>query len=128
VTSDEPGSPDRRWPQRVYGAGDEPDARFSFANERTFLAWIRTGLGFLTAGVAIVALAGLQPSLSTEAHIAALILILCGVGCGVSSFLRWARNERALRLNRPLPSSVWMPILVGVLAVVGLVALFILLP
>jgi len=129
VTTDQPPSPhDRRWPPQVYRVGTEPDPRFSFANERTFLAWIRTALALLTAGVAVVALAGLEPKLSGEAHIASLILIVAGVGCTVSAFLRWARNERALRQNQPLPSSLVMPILVGVLAVVGLVALFVLLP
>ena len=41
------------------GTGDddkEPDARFSYANERTFLAWIRTSLGLVTAGLAITQL------------------------------------------------------------------------
>ena len=47
--SDEAGQ--RRWPAWVYGVGDDPDPRFSLANERTFLAWIRTGLAFVTAGL-----------------------------------------------------------------------------
>ena len=126
--SEETPRRDRRWPRRVYGHGTEPDPRFSFANERTFLAWIRTGLGLLTAGVAIAALAELQPRLSVEAHIASLILILAGIGSAVSSFLRWARNERAMRENRPLPSSLVMPLLVAGLAIVGIVALLVLLP
>ena len=42
-----------RWPAWVYEEGDDPDARFTMANERTFLAWIRTSLGFLAAGVAV---------------------------------------------------------------------------
>ena len=50
---------DRRWPRQVYAVGSEPDPRFTFANERTFLAWIRTALGFLAAGVAIAAVAQL---------------------------------------------------------------------
>ena len=31
--------------------GEEPDYRFSLANERTFLAWIRTALAVLAGGV-----------------------------------------------------------------------------
>ena len=57
---------DRRWPRRVYAAGSEPDPRFTFANERTFLAWIRTGLGFLAAGVAIAAVAQWSDRLGLE--------------------------------------------------------------
>ena len=39
--------------RRVLGPGVEPDPRFSLANERTFLAWIRTGLALIAGGVAI---------------------------------------------------------------------------
>ena len=45
-----------RFPRWVYGVGTEPDARFSLANERTFLAWVRTSLAFSAAGVALEAL------------------------------------------------------------------------
>jgi putative membrane protein len=31
--------------------GTEPDYRFTLANERTFLAWIRTALALLAGGV-----------------------------------------------------------------------------
>ena len=55
--------PERRWPRQVYAVGNEPDPRFTFANERTFLAWIRTALGFLAAGVAIAAVARLAGAL-----------------------------------------------------------------
>jgi len=44
-----------RFPRWVYGAGDEPDARFSLANERTFLAWIRTSLALLAGSIAVEA-------------------------------------------------------------------------
>ena len=46
----------RRRPGWVYDEGAEPDARYSLANERTFLAWIRTALAVLAAGVALDAL------------------------------------------------------------------------
>ena len=55
------GSDDRendrptRWPARVYGVGTEPDPRFTLANERTFLAWLRTSLALMAAGVGIAA-------------------------------------------------------------------------
>ncbi len=35
---------------KISRIGEAPDYRFSLANERTFLAWIRTALGFLAAG------------------------------------------------------------------------------
>lgn len=37
-------------PARDETDGKEPDARFAFANERTFLAWSRTALAFATVG------------------------------------------------------------------------------
>ena len=45
----------RRFPKSVYKLGTEPDPRFSLANERTFLAWLRTSLAFIAAGVALEA-------------------------------------------------------------------------
>ena len=33
--------------------GTEPDARFTFANERTFLAWSRTALALIAGGLAV---------------------------------------------------------------------------
>ena len=44
---------DRRFPGKVYRRGSEPDARFSLANERTFLTWVTTGLALLSVGVAL---------------------------------------------------------------------------
>jgi hypothetical protein len=37
---------------KISRLGEAPDYRFSLANERTFLAWIRTALGFLPPGSA----------------------------------------------------------------------------
>lgn len=119
---------DKRWPRWVYGVGEEPDARFSFANERTFLAWIRTGLGFVTAAVAVTALVALKPELRLEAVIASLVLAVCGVACGISAFLGWARNERQLRLSKPLPSSPVMPLLVIVMVIVAVIAVVLVVP
>jgi putative membrane protein len=57
-----------RFPRWVYGAGDEPDARFSLANERTFLAWIRTSLA-LSAPL-------LGPVLAVGITVASLLLLV----------------------------------------------------
>jgi putative membrane protein len=113
---------DRRWPRSVYGVGSEPDPRFTFANERTFLAWIRTGLGFLAAGVAIAAVAGMNERLSVEVRVSSLLLVACGFACGVGAWVRWVRSERAMREGRALPSSPLLLVLVGVVVVVALIA------
>ena len=82
--------------------GDEPDYRFSLANERTFLAWIRTALALLAGAIAIDQLTpGLAPA-QVRAFLGGL-LAAGGAVLGLYAYRRWARNERAMRHNAPLP-------------------------
>lgn len=105
----------QRWPQWVYKTGSEPDARFSFANERTFLAWVRTSLALLAAGVALDAVPLSFPP-GVQRSLAALLVVL-GLVSAAAAWLRWARAERALRRQEPLPASNFNIILaVGVIA------------
>ena len=114
---------DRRWPRWVYGVGSEPDPRFTFANERTFLAWVRTALGFVAAGVALAAVGRLGGLNDLGARTAALLLVLAGLVSGVGALTRWARSERALRLEEPLPSSALLLVLTGIVALSAAAAL-----
>ena len=100
----------------------EPDVRFSYANERTFLAWIRTALGLVTAGLAITQL--LPPfDFAGGRRLIGLPLIALGVVIAVASLGTWRANERAMRLGRPLPRS-WMPaVAAGVVSVVAIIGL-----
>lgn len=92
-----------RFPRSVYMRGDEPDARFTLANERTFLAWIRTALAFLAGGVALELL-GLD--LNAGLRLAAsLVLVVVGTFIPALAWIGWMHTERALRENRPLPAS-----------------------
>jgi len=112
-----------RWPSWVYGVGEEPDYRFSLANERTLLAWLRTALALLAGGVAVDAIDLDMPG-SLQRLLAALLVVL-GLVCAAASWLRWARAERAIRRSQPLPSSSAALVLalgVAVAAVVVLVA------
>jgi putative membrane protein len=91
-----------RWAQRLRSVGEEPDPRFSFANERTFLAWIRTAVALVAAGVGLAAFVdGFGPD-GLRRGVAVVIILLGGLISGVA-FHRWHRAERALRLRAPLP-------------------------
>jgi putative membrane protein len=102
----------------------EPDYRFSLANERTFLAWIRTSLALLAGGVAVHQLVP-----QTRFHGGRLALALACITLSVSlsamSFGRWRQNERAMRRDQPLPSSKMHVVLAVGLTVVAALSLVI---
>ena len=112
--------PRSRFPKAVYGRGQEPDPRFTLANERTFLAWIRTALALIAGGVAIDAVALPLP---VPIRIAtSVVLLVLGLSLPALAWLNWAATERALRLQQPLPgSAVTAPLAAGVLLVGALV-------
>lgn len=107
-----------RFPRRVYGVGDDPDPRFTLANERTFLAWIRTSLALLAGGAAVTSFDLPWPGWVRLA--VAVVLGLTGLLCVVSAWWGWMRVERALRVGAPLPgAAAYLVVMVGV-AVVAL--------
>lgn len=99
-----PGGPTpRRFPARVFRHGADPDPRFSLANERTFLAWVRTALARVAGGVALEALGlPLHPVPRLVASVACLCL---GSALPLLAWREWARTEVAMRLTGPLPGS-----------------------
>ena len=96
----------------------EIDPRLHYANERTFLAWIRTALALITAGLVVTQL---LPAfkLAGGRRIVGLPLILLGIILALASFRSWEANEAAMEAHRPLPRSR-LPLVVAV--GVGLVA------
>jgi putative membrane protein len=106
--------------------GTAPDYRFTFANERTFLAWVRTSLALVAAGVAVIELLpGSQRSL--ESYLVGMPLIGLGTALPILSLRRWDENERAMRLGHPLPRTRLLTLLawwVTVTAALGTLVLF----
>ncbi len=109
----------RLWfdPDEVRRVGETPDYRFSLANERTFLAWIRTGLALVAGGLACAQFLPPLP-LSHLREVIAVALLLLGGVVAVRAVDHWARSERAMRLRRDLPASVF-PAVLGVLVALG---------
>jgi putative membrane protein len=105
--------------------GHDPDYRFSLANERTFLAWIRTSLALVAGGlVATQLLPELAVPLGREAIGVALVAL--GTVLAVAAFRRWVGNEEAMREDRPIPASRLPALLAvgtGIVAVGALVLL-----
>lgn len=93
--------------------GTEPDYRFTLANERTFLAWIRTALALLAGGVLLHQFATeLDPKLAVSVLSVGLGVVAAVLS--IMSYTRWRANEIAIRRGRPLPFSWILPILAGV--------------
>ncbi|PZG22857.1 hypothetical protein C1I95_04495 [Micromonospora craterilacus] len=115
----------RNWfdPRELRSVGNTPDYRFSLANERTFLAWLRTGLALVAGGLAA---AQFLPNLSLV-HLReaiAVALLLLGGAVAIRAVDHWARIERAIRLGEELPASRFPAVLA---LVVGLGALLLVL-
>ncbi|HVL82323.1 MAG TPA: DUF202 domain-containing protein [Actinomycetota bacterium] len=101
----------------------DPDARFSLANERTFLAWARTSLAMIATGLVV----GKLLHVGAEAVALALAgtLVVAGGTVGVWPYVAYRRADEALRSGRPLPRTP-LPLLVALtlaLAAVGGLAL-----
>jgi putative membrane protein len=114
--------PTRR-PRRVYGVGDEPDPRFTLANERTLLAWLRTALALVVAGVAVVALSEfVSPPWLVE--VIAVVAFVGGGTTAILGYVQWARVERAMRLGEPMPAGAGGLIVITTILGIALISAF----
>ncbi len=130
TTSNHPGTgeqPDHRgWlARKIFPDGTTPDPRFSLANERTFLSWIRTALALLAGGIAVEAFGVLEDPFRKGV---AILLLLLGMFVSGGAFLRWVGIERAMRNKAPLPLPLIAPVLgigaaLGALVVIVVIAL-----
>lgn len=119
----------RRWlafsmrrERRLEQIGSDPDPRFTFANERTFLAWNRTALALIVAGLAITQLLPPFPGVPLGRHLIGVPLIALGAILAIAGYLEWRRNQWALRHAQPLPPSPLPRILAASIAVMAIIA------
>lgn len=108
----------------MYDEGEEPDPRFSLANERTFLAWVRTALAVLAGAVALHSL-GVPSSQVVRTTVVVALVLFGGLMCALA-YVRWARVEKAMRQRAPLPSfdvGLWLTLAIVLVSVLLAVAL-----
>ncbi|MEU9923385.1 DUF202 domain-containing protein [Streptomyces griseoluteus] len=111
----------RLWlePEQVRDQGTAPDYRFSLANERTFLAWLRTALALIGGGFAVDQF---LPHLRWAWRVGlALALLGAGVLCALRAVHHWVRCEQAMRRGEDLPVSRFPAVLSLLVAVVAVV-------
>lgn len=82
----------------------DPDYRFTLANERTFLAWIRTALGFMAGAVALVHVVSAERVTTAQRTIAAALTALALV-IAVTALRRWWLVQQHMRRGADLPAN-----------------------
>ncbi len=108
-----------RWfPGDPRAVGDDPDYRFTLANERTFLAWIRTALALAAGGLGAVTV--LDDFAGEE--VLGIGLLALSFLTAATAYRRWALNERAMRLDEPLPPSRLPMVMAVAVALVAIAA------
>ena len=110
------------FPPDPTAVGSTPDYRFSLANERTFLSWLRTSLALVAGGLgAIVVLSDVA-----GVEILGIVVLALAFVASATAYRRWALNERAIRLDEPLPPSRLPRIMALGVALIGLVSVILL--
>lgn len=116
--ADTVGSVNRFLPPDPRRVGQEPDYRFTLANERTFLAWVRTSLALAAGGLGAVSLI---PDVFGS-YVLGILLLSLSFATAATAYRRWAMNEAAMRLGEPLPPSRLPQFMAAGTALVGVVA------
>ena len=93
------------WRPKILRDGQEPDPRFTLANERTFLAWIRTSLGLTAGAVALEAFAGEEIPEIIRTPVACILLVLAAV-LAIVAFRRWITSSPPCATQPPHAAGV----------------------
>ncbi|MEV7006410.1 DUF202 domain-containing protein [Streptosporangium sp. NPDC051022] len=107
-------------------SGNEPDPRFTLANERTFLTWLSTSLALSAGGVAMAAVSA-DVFVPWMRNALALTLVSLSALCAAMAYPRWRRVQRALRRAAPLPEPALAPLLGYGVAAVAVLAMVLIL-
>jgi len=97
-----------------------PEVQFQLANERTYLAWLRTSLALVASGVAAARLLSGQ-TLRWAWETVGVLLILAGVATAAVARRRWRAMDAAVRAGQPLPAPGIAVIIAGVIVLCGLI-------
>ncbi|NDO83763.1 hypothetical protein CJP72_24365 [Citrobacter sp. NCU1] len=100
-------------------AGKTPDYRFTLANERTFLAWIRTALALMAGAVGIEQFSPQQSSADLRIGISTMLLLAAST-MGYMAWQRWRRNEYAMRIESNLPYTRALVILATLMIILAI--------
>ncbi len=95
---------------------DEPDYRFTLANERTFLAYLRTSLAFYAGGLSAVQFLDVEERWISRGI--GVVLVLAGLASSIGAYTRWKQNLAAMRADGPLPASR-LPLLLATIVVLA---------
>lgn len=101
-------------------SGHQVDYRFLLANERTFLAWLRTALSLHVAGLGVLQF--LTNGQDAVRYLLGVGLVLAGSYVGLTGYLRYHRNERAIRAGEDLARARSSVVVTAAVVVLPLVA------
>jgi inner membrane protein YidH len=103
-----------------------PDTQAELANERSYLAWLRTGLALMAVGVAAERLLPAEGIIWAR-QLVGVSLILAGVVTAGLARWRWQRVDRAMRAGRPIPAPLLGWVVAVAIVVNGLATIVLLL-
>ena len=113
--------------ERKHGAAND-----HLANERTYLAWVRTSIGIMAFGFVVVKfsifvkqislLLGNEPVIQPEetSSIMGIVLVLVGTITSILSYIRYKNTEYQLNNNQYRHSSLLITILTGFIFLVSI--------
>ncbi|WP_278312659.1 YidH family protein [Lolliginicoccus levis] len=114
-------APDEHVDDEPLTEATRPDERFTLASERTFLAWIRTSLGLMVAGVALIHVVPEFANETIRSLIGGSLVVLAGTAAA-AGLARWHVVERALRTGSDMPGSKHLVALTTVVVLVSAIA------